>query len=40
MEKMGLKKAPSVPEFLELRDLLDDALRIADKMLNTPVMAI
>ena len=37
-EKRGLKKEPTLPEFLELRDLLDDALRIADKMLNTPVV--
>ena len=30
----GLKKKPSVPEFLEKKGLLDDALRIADKLLN------
>ena len=31
----GLKKKPTVPEFLEIKGLLDDGLRIADKLLNT-----
>ncbi len=35
----GLKKKPSVPEFLEIKDLLDDALRIADKLLNGELAA-
>lgn len=34
MKESGAKKKPTVPEFLEMRDLLDDALRIADKLLN------
>ncbi len=34
MKEHGLKKKPSVPEFLETKGLLDDALRVADKMLN------
>lgn len=33
MERMGIKKM-SIPEFLEAEGLLDDALRVADKMLN------
>lgn len=36
-EKNDLKKKPSVPEFLEKKGLLDDALRIADKLLNGSV---
>lgn len=39
MKENGLKKKPSVPEFLEAKDLLDDALRIADKLLNGEVVA-
>lgn len=35
----GLKKKPSVPEFLEKKGLLDDALRIADKLLNGELAA-
>lgn len=35
MKEHGLKKKPSVPEFLETKGLLDDALRVADKMLNS-----
>jgi phage anti-repressor protein len=38
-EKMGLKKKPTLPEFLEIKGLLDDALRIADKMLNGKIAA-
>ena len=38
-EKNGLKKKPSTPEFLEIKDLLDDALRIADKLLNGKIVA-
>lgn len=34
-EKHGLKKKPSTPEYLELTGLLDDGLRIADKLLNS-----
>ena len=34
MKESGAKKKPTVPEFLEMRDLMDDALRIADKLLN------
>ena len=37
VKENGLKKKPSVPEFLEKKDLLDDALRIADKLLNGSV---
>lgn len=37
MEEKGLKKKPSVPEFLEAKELLDDALRIADKLLSDAV---
>lgn len=32
-KKSGVKKI-SLPEYLELADLLEDALRVADKMLN------
>ncbi len=35
----ALKKKPSVPEFLEKKGLLDDALRIADKLLNGELAA-
>ena len=34
MKDKGLKKKPSVPDFLEKKELLDDAMRIADKLLN------
>lgn len=38
VKQNGLTKKPSVPEFLEAKGLLGDALRIADKLLNsTPV---
>ncbi len=33
-KEKGLKKKPTVPAFLEIKELLDDALRIADKLLN------
>lgn len=39
MKEKGLKKKPSVPEFLEAKGLLDDALRIADKLLNGEIAA-
>ncbi|MDD6134043.1 MAG: Bro-N domain-containing protein [Selenomonadaceae bacterium] len=39
VKEKGLKKKPSVPEFLEIKDLLDDALRIADKLLNGELAA-
>jgi hypothetical protein len=38
-KEKGLKKKPSVPEFLEIKGLLDDALRIADKLLNGEIAA-
>ena len=34
MTKNNLQKTPSVPEFLELKGLLDDGIRIADKLLS------
>lgn len=34
VKENNLKKKPSVPEFLEIKGLLDDALRVADKLLN------
>ncbi len=37
VKENNLKKKPSVPEFLEKKNLLDDALRIADKLLNCGV---
>ncbi len=39
VKENGLKKKPSVPEFLEKKGLLDDALRIADKLLNGEIAA-
>lgn len=39
VKENGLKKKPSVPEFLEKKGLLDDALRIADKLLNGELAA-
>ncbi len=39
MEANNLKKKPSVPEFLEAKGLLDDAMRIADKLLNGELVA-
>lgn len=39
MKENGLTKKPSVPEFLEIKGLLDDALRIADKLLNGEIAA-
>jgi hypothetical protein len=39
MKETGLTKKPSVPEFLEIKGLLDDALRIADKLLNGEIAA-
>lgn len=39
MKENGLTKKPSVPEFLENKGLLDDALRIADKLLNGEIAA-
>ena len=35
MVKNNITKKPSIPEFLELKGLLDDGIRIADKMLAT-----
>lgn len=35
MEENNLKKKPSIPEFLEIKGHLDDAIRIADKMLSS-----
>ena len=37
MKENGLKKKPGTPEYLEKKGLLDDALRIADKLLNGSV---
>lgn len=39
VKENGLKKKPTVPEFLEIKGLLDDALRIADKLLNGEIAA-
>ena len=40
IKEKGLSKKPSVPEFLEKKGLLDDALRIADKLLNGEIAAV
>lgn len=40
VKENGLKKKPSVPEFLEKKGLLDDAMRIADKLLNGEITAV
>lgn len=40
VKENGLKKKPSVPEFLEKKGLLDDAMRIADKLLNGEIAAV
>lgn len=37
MKENGFKKKPGTPEYLEKKGLLDDALRIADKLLNGSV---
>lgn len=34
MKESGAKKKPTVPEFLEIKGLLDDGLRVADKLLS------
>jgi hypothetical protein len=34
VKENGLKEKPTVPEFLEIKGLLDDGLRVADKLLN------
>lgn len=39
MKEKGLKEKPSAPEFFEAKVVLDDALRIADQLLNGQIVA-